>query len=494
MSYKIIIIYLLTFMISVGCAQENKNLKRFDTFFIDKTMRIDYFHIGDAKSEIFTIDHLYQYGVWAGSRINLIDGFNNGRYYAKIYDVKSKELIYSKGYDCFFGEYKSGSEAIAGIKRTFHESILIPYPKSKIKLVIEKRDDKNLLVEVFSVQIDPQDISIIRKDFTDKSINIYKPHIPGDVHGALDIAILAEGYTTAEKDKFESDLERFKNVMLAQEPYRSMSDHINIYGVFKPSLESGVDEPRAGIFRNTSLSATFNSLGSERYLMTEDNKAMRDIGASVPYDALYIMVNHERYGGGGIYNLFCTFTSDNQWHAYLFLHEFGHSFAGLADEYYTSDVAYNDFYPKGIEPVEPNITRLLAPDNIKWKNLTTKNTMIPTPWEKADYDTMDLAWQKRRRAMNNRIAELKRTKSSTDAIQKAEQEYVQKDRAHAIKVDNYLKSSKYFGQVGAFEGAGYSAQGIYRPMIDCIMFSKGDKPFCSVCETAVKNVIGHYLE
>jgi hypothetical protein len=494
MDCKHVFIYLLTFMVSVGYAQESKNLQRFNSFFIDKTMRIDYFHIGDADSEIFTIDHLYQYGVWAGSRINLIDKFNNGRYYAKIYDVTSDELIYSKGYDCFLAEYQSGSEAIAGIKRTFHETILIPYPKSKIKLVIERRDEKNLLVPVFTIQIDPQDIGIIRKEFTDKSIQIYKPHNPSDVHGALDVAILAEGYTAEENDKFEGDLERFKNVMLGHEPYRSMQNNINIYGVFKPSMESGVDEPRAGIFRNTSLSATFNSLGSERYLMTEDNKAMRDIGATVPYDALYIMVNHERYGGGGIYNLFCTFTSDNQWHAYLFLHEFGHSFAGLADEYYTSDVAYNDFFPKGIEPVEPNITRLLDPTKIKWQNLVTEGTMLPTPWEKADYDTMDLAWQKRRRAMNNRIAELKRTKSSPDAIKEAEQEYVQKDRAHAMKVDVYLKSSKYYGQVGAFEGAGYSSQGIYRPMIDCIMFSKGDKSFCSVCEAAVKDVIGHYLE
>jgi hypothetical protein len=157
-------------------------------------------------------------------------------------------------------------------------------------------------------------------------------------------------------------------------------------------------------------------------------------------------------------------------------------------------VAYNDFYPKGIEPVEPNITRLLAPENLKWKNLVTKSTMIPTPWEKADYDTMDLAWQKRRRVMNDRIADLKRSKASPEEIKQAEEEYVQKDRAHATKVDAYLKSSKFYGQVGAFEGAGYSSQGIYRPMIDCIMFSKGDKPFCSVCEAAIKNVIGHYLE
>ena len=494
MNYRIFIVGLLIFIISLCCAQESKNLKQFNSFFVDKTMRVDFYHIGDANTEIFTIDMIYQYGIWAGSRVNLIDKFNNGHYYAKVYDIKTNRLLFSKGYDCFFGEYKSGSDAIAGIKRTYHESLLIPYAKSEIKLVIEKRDKNNLLVPVFYTQIDPDGISIIRNEYKDKGVHVYKPHISGDAHASIDIAILAEGYTESEKEKFTGDLERFKNIILKHEPYFSMKDKINIYGVFKPSLESGVDEPRAGIFRNTVLSATFNSLGSERYLMTEDNKALRDLCAYVTYYALYIMVNHKRYGGGGIYNLYCTFTADNQWKEYLFLHEFGHSFGGLADEYYTSDVAYNDFYPKGIEPVEPNITALLDGENIKWHNLITQGTQIPTPWEKADYDTMDLAWQKIRREMNNRIAELKRIKAPEEEIINAEEEYARKDREHALKIDLYLKGSKFVGQVGAFEGAGYSAQGLYRPMLDCIMFSKGDKPFCKVCNSALRRVLNHYLE
>ena len=252
--------------------------------------------------------------------------------------------------------------------------------------------------------------------------------------------------------------------------------------------------PTHGVFKNTALSCTFNSLGSERYLLTEDNKSLRNIAAHVPYNAIYIMVNHNRYGGGGIYNLYFTFTADNQWREYLFLHEFGHSFAGLADEYYTSDVAYNDFYPKGIEPVEPNITALLDPQNLKWKSLAYPEIEIPTPWAKEDYDKQDYEWQKTRRELNNKISDATRKGISKSIIKKLEVEYNNMDRDHAFEMDEYLRESKFWGEVGAYEGAGYSSKGLYRPMIDCIMFSKGKKPFCKVCEAAIIRVIKFYSE
>ncbi len=268
----------------------------------------------------------------------------------------------------------------------------------------------------------------------------------------------------------------------------------NIYGVFKASEESGVDEPTHGVFKNTALSCTFNSLGSERYLLTEDNKALRKIAAQVPYDAIFIMVNHNRYGGGGIYNLYCTFTSDNQWTDYLLLHEFGHSFAGLADEYYTSDVAYNDFYPRGVEPVEPNITALLDPGNVKWKNFLTPGIKIPTPWKKSEYDSLDMHWQAHRRTLNGKIAETKRNNNDPDSADNLQNEYNKLDSLHTLEMAKWLKSSKYLGKVGAFEGAGYASKGLYRPMLDCIMFSKGKKPYCKVCEAAIIRMIKYYSE
>jgi hypothetical protein len=214
----------------------------------------------------------------------------------------------------------------------------------------------------------------------------------------------------------------------------------------------------------------------------------------VPYDAIYIMINHSRYGGGGIYNLYCTFTTGNQFKDYLFLHEFGHSFTGLADEYYTSDVQYNDFYPLGVEPLEPNITALINHQDVKWKEFLSSGIEVPTPWEKAGFDSMDFKWQAERRQLNNKIAELKRKEALIEAIRAAENEYAERDKEHSRLVDKYLQNSRYFGRVGVFEGAGYVARGMYRPMLDCIMFSKGEKPFCKICESHIVKVIEQYTE
>ncbi|MGE5363809.1 MAG: M64 family metallopeptidase [Bacteroidota bacterium] len=464
----------------------------FNDFFIDATMRVDYYHTGNSADEIITVDRIYRQGIWAGSTKNLVDEFNNGRYYAKIYDAKTGTLIYSRGFDSYFGEYKLSDEALKGIKRTYHESVLIPWPKAPVLFTLEVRDRQNRLQRFFETQIDPEDISIIKDRVSDAAVKVIESYRSGDPHTKADIVILGEGYTAKETAKFESDLKKFTGVFFSQEPYRSYRNSFNIYGVLKPSEESGCDEPDRGTFRNTALNTTFNSLGSERYLLTEDNRTMRDLAAHVPYDAIYIMVNHNRYGGGGIYNLFCTFTTDNQWYEYLFLHEFGHSFAGLADEYYTSDVAYNEFYPKGIEPVEPNITALAGGAELKWKDKISKGIDIPTPWEKANYDSSDYAYQKIRRELNSQIADAKRSgapKRETDIL---ETEAERLSREHADRADEYLHKSRYWGKVGAYEGAGYAAQGLYRPMLDCIMFSKGKKPFCRVCEDAIVRVIKHY--
>jgi hypothetical protein len=466
----------------------------FDNFFVDKTMRIDYYHIGDAKSESITLDKVYQYGSWGGSLKNLVDNFNNGKYYFKIYDAAAKTLIYSKGFDSYFGEYKTSDDGIKGIQRSYSESAIIPYPKQKIIFAVEMRQKDNSLKEFYRTEIDPADMYIIKDPVKDKTIKVVESLKSGDPHVKVDVVILSEGYTAAEEKKFRSDLARFTKIFFDQEPYKSNKDKFNVYGVFKASEESGVDEPDHDSFKKTILNATFCSLGSERYLLTEDNKTMRDMAANVPYDAIYIMVNHKRYGGGGIYNLYCTFTADNQWHEYLFLHEFGHSFSGLADEYYTSDVSYNDFYPKGVEPVEPNITALLDKGNIKWKSLLTHGVELPTPWEKDLFDSSDYAWQKNRRETNNKIAELKRNKAPEAEVKKLQDEYDATDRQHQKWIDQYFQKSKFHNMVGAFEGAGYSSKGIYRPMLDCIMFSKGKKPFCKVCEEAIQRVINYYSE
>lgn len=163
--------------ISTGYPQ---NFLLFEDYFNNETLRIDYHHIGDSKTELFTIDKIYEYGIWAGSTKNLIDNFNNGKYYAKVYDAASNKLIFSKGFDSYFGEYQTSSNAIKEIKKAYHESALIPLPKEKVKLSIEKKDAENNLKEIFSSEIDPEDVSIIKDKVVDSAVKVFKSVYNGD--------------------------------------------------------------------------------------------------------------------------------------------------------------------------------------------------------------------------------------------------------------------------------------------------------------------------
>jgi len=477
----------------VGTTLSGWSQSNFDDYFVDKTMRIDYYHIGDAKTEQVIIDYVFNYGSWAGSMVNLIDPFEYGTYRYKIYDETSNELIYSKGFDSYFKEYQYGGPANEGVLKTFHESAIIPSPKKPIIFALEKRDKMGKLSEVFRKSIDPEDISILVDEGADPSVKVTQSLNNGDPHIKADIVIIAEGYNTEDEEKYLKDLERFTTIFFQAEPTKSNKEFFNVYGVFKASEESGVDEPRGGIYRKTAVSASFNAMGSERYLLTEDNRALRDIARHVPYDAIYIMVNHDRYGGGGIYNFYCTFTSDNIWSEYLMVHEFGHSFFGLADEYYTSASAVEDFYPPGYEPAEPNITALIDPENVKWGDLIDKKTPVPSPWEKAVYDSTDMAWQKRRREMNNHRSALQKQKAPQVEIEKAIKDYDEASLKRNKEVQDYLNNSEFDGKVGVYEGGGYAAKGIYRSYVNCIMFTRTDF-FCPVCNNAMVDIINWYSE
>ena len=482
----------LLLVLIATAASADTDLSVFDTRFEDATLRIDYTHTGDAEREFVAVAELWRQGTWAGSRTRLVDDLDLGRYYAKLYDAAGGELIWSRGFDSYFGEWQTTGPAGEGVLRTYHESALAPFPRLKVEFTLESRREGKM-VEIFRTTIDPTDF-MIRRDPAPAGIVTVDGHIGGDPHGSVDIAVLGEGYTADEVDKFKDDVQRFTRTMMGHEPYRAYHDLINIRGVLLPSQEPGCDEPSRGVHRRTALGCTFDSLGSERYLLTEDNRAMRDIAQAVPYDVLYIMVNHERYGGGGIYNLFCTFTSDNQWSEYVFLHEFGHSFAGLADEYYTSNVAYDGFYPEGYEPRERNITALDSAAGLKWRDLVTADTVVPTPWDKPDYDRMDTAYQQRRGDINERIGELMRAGGDAQEIARLKAEGEQLSWDHQQEVDAWFAANATHDRVGAFEGAGYMSTGLYRSQLDCIMFTKGVKPFCAACRQGIIEVIGRYGE
>ena len=269
-----------------------------------------------------------------------------------------------------------------------------------------------------------------------KEVQLLSMHESGVPARCLDVVILAEGYAREQGEKARRDLQRYSDILLGTPPFSKYEGQISVRGVIVPTDYTGPHEPRKRRFGNSRLGTSFNTFGSARYLTTLENREMRDLAAHVPYDAIYIMVNASRYGGAGIYNFFSIFVSDNEYDEYVFVHEFGHGFAGLADEYYSSSVAYSDFYPQGMEPPEPNITALLGgADKLKWKDQVTPGVPVPTPPE-----------------------------------------------------EKYVKS------IGAFEGAGYAAKGLFRPAFDCKMKSKSHQDFCPVCARAVEDAIRLYIE
>jgi hypothetical protein len=463
----------------------------FERNFEDATLRIDFHHTGNAVQEFVTVDRLYRQGSWAGPLNGLTDPFCLGGYIVQARDLETGELLFSKGFDSYFGEYRTTAVAQDGAMRTYHESVLLPFPKRPLQVSWTARWRDGTSVDLSEIVVDPNSVDIAREAPTAGAL-VIEAHVGGPPHAVLDIAILGEGYTESESNDFAADLEHAAKTLLGHAPFDAHRSHISIRGVLAASPESGCDEPTRSTYRRTALGVSFNSLGSERYMLTEDNRAVRDLAANVPYDALIIMVNHDRYGGGGIYNLFCTFTAHSEWAEYLLLHEFGHSFAGLADEYYSSSVAYNDFYPKGREPQEPNITALLDPKTLKWRDLVDPETEIPTPWKKDAYDREDAKYQEERKLLNQAIAEASRSGAPADTIAKLEENETHHAAIHAKWAEEFLKRSRWAGKVGAFEGAGYASTGLYRPTLDCLMFSRRMQPYCPVCARAVEATILRY--
>lgn len=448
----------------------------FDRFFENKTLRVDYYHTGTATQEFISLDQAYEEGEWAGSQVNLIDTLNLGKYLVKVVDTATNQLIYSRGFSSIYGEWETTSEAKNGIFRTFQESVLLPFPKKPVQVVLAKRDRRMHFQDIFSTVIDPQSRFVNREKQgrNSKVITLLENGPPAE---KVDFLVLGDGYTKAELGKFRQDAEHWKQVILNTSPFKEHGKDLNIRAIEVISQDSGVDEPTKNIWKNTALGTSYNSFDSPRYLLSFHNRAIRNIAAAAPYDFIYIIVNGDRYGGGGIFNLYATGMSDFikpelDWVvAYMFTHEFGHSFAGLGDEYYTSSISYLDFYPPGVEPWEPNVTALLDTNNLKWKSLVERTTPLPTPWPKAEYDSLEAIrkqWDRSKPGYYEKWAEL-------IEVQKT-----------------ILQSAKYHSKVGAFEGAGYSSTGLYRPFIDCRMFSLGVVPFDPVCQAAIERVIRFY--
>jgi len=240
---------------------------------------------------------------------------------------------------------------------------------------------------------------------------------------------------------------------------------------------SGVTRPSQHTYKHTPLGTTYDAFDTERYVLTFENRAFRDVAANAPYDAVEILVNSATYGGGGIYGLYSTVAAGSMWAPYVFVHEFGHHIAGLADEYYTSDVAYLPATDR-VEPWEPNATALLDPSALKWKDLVAPGMPLPTPWPKEEFERYTKEIQQRRRS----VRAANRPESEMDALMREE----------LIHDTSVLGTGPYAGKVGAFEGANYEARGYFRPQTDCIMFTRDQVPFCAVCRRAIESVLDLY--
>lgn len=397
----------------------------YQKYFTDQCMRVDFIFGGNADTDIVFLEQIKKEPFWGGTKTSLNDSFNYGEYKFEIIDSVSGQVIYSSGFCTLFEEWQTTTEA-QSIDRSYYQTITFPYPLKPVILKVYSRKWEGDFEMKFETQINP-DNYFINPEI--KNI-LYKKLVDnGDPAKNVDLVFLAEGYTEREMAKFESDAQRMVSYLFSQEPFKSNANKFNIWLVNSVSEESGTDIPGSKIYKKTALNSNFYTFDSERYLTTNDVKSLRDYAGVVPYDDICILVNSSKYGGGGVYNHYAISTVDHVLSEKVFIHELGHSFAGLGDEYYNSSTSYNDFYNLAVEPWQPNLTTMTNFD-IKWSSMINKEIPVPTP-----------------------------------------------------------RGSEYENVLGAFEGGGYVNKGIYSPMMDCRMKSNEAKGFCPVCSKAIIDMI-----
>jgi len=421
------IISFILFSVSITLqAQDN-----FNKYFINKVLRFDFMLAGNSqKTTVYSVG-MKEEPFWAGSNTNLINPFNLGNFKYEVFDDAGNTLIYSRSFCTLFQEWQTTTEAKTA-DRSFYEVATMPYPKNKVRFILSKRERNGIFSKLYETIIDPSSY-FIRKEYP-VNVGITKIYNGGDSHSCVDLAFIAEGYKADEMGKFRDDVKMMADYLFAEAPFSDYKDKFNIWAVEAISQDSGTDVPGEKIYVNTALNSSFYTFDLDRYLTTQDIKAVNDFAAAVPHDNIIILINSTRYGGGGVYNYYTGTTTGNKLSPKVFIHEFGHGFAGLADEYYSSSVAYDEFYPLNVEPWEPNITTMVNFES-KWNNMIGKDTPRPTPAEE-----------------------------------------------------------KYKNVTGLFEGGGYSAKGIFRSELECRMKSNGTKGYCSVCRNAIKEIIEFYIK
>jgi len=441
-----------------------------------QTLRVDYYHSGNAETEMFSLDRVVLEPLpFSGNPGQPVDRTMRGKYIFEIVDSGTESLIWSRSFSSVYGEWETTGEA-RQMNRTFHESLRFPNQEAAFDVILKKRDAANQFVEVWRITLDPTDY-LVHRESAAFANNVVAIEHNGDSATKVDVLLLGDGYTADEQEDFLQKARDLTELLFATSPFRERRSDFNVWALAPPAAESGVSRPSTGVYRDSPIGATYDAFRSERYILTNDNREWRRIASSTPYDFVEILTNSDTYGGGGIYGLFSTAAANSEWAGYLFIHEFAHHFAGLADEYYTSSVAY-EAYGEITEPYEPNVTALLDTDNLKWRHLVDGETPLPTPWTKEAYEAHSLAYQARRANMR------------TENVAESEMNKLFADNQEIV--EGMFSAAPYAQDVGAFEGAIYQAKGYYRSEQNCIMFTRTED-FCRVCAAAIEEVIDEYV-
>lgn len=407
--------------------------QNFNDYFKDQTLRIDYTFAGNKDKQMIAVDELNAMPRWYGKKQHLSELPIEGNGQITVRDHHSGRVIYRNSFSTLFQEWLS-EPGSTNNTQSFENVFLVPMPKDTIDVTLDLRNNRREIMASLTHQVVPNDILIHHKG--DNPTPYETLQQAADTTHCIHIAYVAEGYTDEEMPIFLQDAKEATEAIFNHEPFKSNRDKFNIVAVKSPSLESGTSEPGKGIWKKTALSSHFDTFYSERYLTTLHLKDLHDWLAGTPYEHIIVLVNSSRYGGGGILNSYNLTTCHQQWFKPVVVHEFGHSFAGLADEY-AYETEEVPMYPHDVEPWEKNITTLVNFHG-KWEEMIKKGTKIPTPLSK--------------------------------------------------------KAKEATSKVGVFEGAGYSPKGVYRGVQDCRMRINETPEFCAVCKKALQDIIDFYTK
>lgn len=469
MTMKKMILTIAAVLVSMAAVAQ-----QFDNFFVDRTLRLDYVFAGNNRDQQIYFEQAFTTTRWAGRKSRLADVPLKGNGQLTVRDHATGQTLFVHTFSTLFQEWQATEEATR-VNKAFAASYNVPMPKQPVDITVSLTDFHGKVVGTMTHTIDPSDILI--RQLGDNGIPYHyiwkgktlpasakaadqpgqRDYMPTegpvggqpDITECIDLAIVAEGYTRAQMGKFYTDCQRVVDALFAHEPFTSLKDRFNVVAVAAESLTSGPSVPHLGRWSSTPVGTHYDTFYSDRYLMTQDIHRLYDVLASVPFEHIIVLVNSDTYGGGGIYNQLTVTTSDHPTFHQVLVHEFGHAYAGLGDEYFYDD-GYESMYPGDTEPWEPNLTTLVDFQS-KWADMLPKGTPVPTPADPKVPNYRKITTEKEQRLL--------------DAATQ---------------------------RVGVFEGGGYQSKGVYRPAQECRMKINEVAHFCPVCSRAISRITEFY--